>query len=143
MVNCNKCNKQITDPNDVNVLAFFGIKPTTMCNSCYASRERGITRHLFYYPKWFPLNSTPFIIILILATIIFSIIIVAIFLGAGTATVNGEPTEMSIGVKILLSMGFIIILGWQWALWLIAKNKVNAIQSSRGSPNYPGQYQKR
>ncbi|MBS3125957.1 hypothetical protein J4453_00750 [Candidatus Woesearchaeota archaeon] len=130
MVNCKKCNKQITDPNDINVLALLGIKPITMCNTCYASRERGITRHLFYYPKWFPLNSTPFIIILILATIIFPIIIVAIFLGSGTAAVNGEPTELSFGVKTLIALLFLIILGWQWILWFIAKSAVNKTKSS-------------
>ena len=130
MVNCKKCNKQITDPSDINVLALLGIKPITMCNACYASRERGITRHLFYYPKWFPLNSKPFIIILILATIIFSIIIVAILLGSGTATVNGEPTELSFGVKALIALLLLVVLGWQWILWFTARSEVNKTKSS-------------
>ncbi len=129
MINCKKCNKQITDSKDINVLALFGIKPTTMCNDCYASRERGITRHFFYYPRWFPINSTPFIILLVLFTIIFLGIIIAIFLGqGGTATINGKPTELSSGIKTLISLLFLVVLGWQWTLWFIARGKVNKIK---------------
>jgi len=130
MVNCEKCNKRITDPNDVNVLALLGIKPTTMCNDCYASRERAIIRHMFYHPKWFPLNSTPFIIILILATILLSVVIVAILFGNATATVNGEPAELSFGVRVLIALLLLVVLGWQWILWFIAKSAVNKVRFS-------------
>ena len=131
MVNCNKCNKQITDPKDINVVALFGIKPTTMCNNCYASRERGITRHLFYYPKWFPINSTPFIILLVIATIVFLGIIIAILLGqGGTATINGKPTELSFGVRLMIVFLLLIVLVWQWILWFISRSFVSRIKFS-------------
>lgn len=123
MINCNKCNKKIKDSNDVNVLALFGIKPTTMCNSCYASRERGITRHLFYYPRKFPINSKPFILILSLVSVIWLILVIGTLLGK--AEVSGSST----GVTILLFTIAIILMGWQWVLWFIAKGKVNAAKN--------------
>lgn len=58
MVNCKKCGKEITDQNDFNMLAFLGVKPVSFCNACYSARERGVTRHLFYIPKGFPINAS-------------------------------------------------------------------------------------
>ena len=110
MVNCTKCNKKITDPNDINVVALLGIKPIYLCNNCYSSRERGIARNLFYYPTMFPINSKSFIIILVVATILFSIIIVAVLFGGGTAVVNGEPTKISFGVRILIALLIMVVL---------------------------------
>lgn len=126
MIKCDKCGKQITNPKDVNVVALFGIKPVKMCNNCYASKERGLTRHYFYHPRWFPLNSIPFTIILIFLTIIFSIGIIATISAGGTISVSGKPVALSVGIKFVIVLLLSVLLGWQWILWLIARKYVNA-----------------
>lgn len=130
MVKCDKCNKQITDSKDVNVVALFGIKPVTMCNNCYAARERGITRHMFYHPKWFPLNSLPWTISLIIGTLLLLVVIsIILFNNSITSTANGQATEFSIGWRLLISFIISLLLAWQWTLWIIARNKVNVLRS--------------
>jgi len=123
MVNCYKCNKQITNPKDVNVVAFLGLIPRKLCNNCYSSKERGLWRG-FYFPHT-PLNSVLYTISLIVATIILSIaLIVVIFGGQISDTSNVSP---EIGKLMIISL-IVLVLVWQWILFIIARITVNEIK---------------
>jgi hypothetical protein len=120
MVNCKNCNKQITDSKDVNVLALFGVVPTTMCNDCYASRARGITRYYFYYPRWFAINSKPFIILLVLIS--------ARVLFIASLVIFGKTTEAFPGGELIFISILFILLAWQWILWFIARKTMKRVK---------------
>ncbi len=123
MVNCDKCGKKIKDKYDINVVALLGFKPVKLCNSCYASKERGITRHLFYIPPKFPLNSKLYPIGGVFIIIIFLWLVPAL-LFAGK-TLEGEPA--SIFLKIFITSLFGAFLLWYWVLWFIARSVINKI----------------
>lgn len=117
MVSCDKCGKRINDPKEVNVLAFLLVKPVTMCNNCYALRERGYLRHILYVPRMFPINSKPFFVLLIIATLFLIIIISAIFKQAGFFS-----------AQFLVALLISLIIIWAWRLWFIARNVVNQVK---------------
>lgn len=120
MIKCDICGKAINDPKDVNVLALFNLVPRTFCNKCYAEKERGITRHLFYAPKQ-PINGKLFIIGLSIFTVIGLFLLLAL-------TFNFGETNQSIGNtgRIFFMVFVLLVIGWEWILWFIARGRVNA-----------------
>lgn len=128
MINCKKCNKQIISKDDINVTALLGLIPKAFCNDCYSRAERGIKRHMFYVPRWWPINSTVFKIVLGGGTAILILAAIAIFSGQGQWKVGGEEaqaSEVSLGAKITLIAIMSILVVWFWALFFIARNMVN------------------
>lgn len=130
MVNCKKCNKALTDPKDVNVVALLGIIPKTLCNSCYALKERGFTRHLFYIPKYFPINSKPFLAIIILMLALWLLVTVLIFASVGEWTVEGEVVEEGppIWIKFLIVFILFLIVAYVWILYIVARGIINKVE---------------
>lgn len=121
MTSCDKCYKRITDFKDINVVALLGVVPKSFCNDCYASRERGLLRGIYYPPKY-PLNSWSFNISLIFATILLLVFSFILFITDST------PEFPSI-VKYSLAVLMIIIVIFQWILLVIARNRVNAVKN--------------
>ena len=115
MTKCGYCGKQITKKNDVNALAFLGIVPKYFCNNCYSSKERGFARHFLYAPRQ-PINGSLYIIGLIIATILTVILVPLIILSG---------SQNTLFFKIIFFSLWIVLLIWQWIMYLIVKNKIS------------------
>lgn len=122
MIKCDICGNNITRSDDVNVLALFGVKPTTFCNDCYAKKERGIVRNVFYFPAKYPLNSTLFTLGLVLFSIIGAIFLVAMLLNYAILPA-GWVGGLAFTIVIILVMLF------EWTLWFTARRRVRQAQS--------------
>ncbi len=120
MISCRKCFKKITKPEDINVLAFLSVKPVVFCNSCYASRERGLLRHWLYAPRWGPLNSKIFLISLVAGTMVSFVLILAMIMA-----------ETSLTRKMVITLIILLLLTWWWTLRIIATRKVKALEKGR------------
>jgi hypothetical protein len=112
MMICENCEKQITERDDANILAFFGVFPKTFCNKCYSSKERGFTRHLLYFPKH-PINSIIYIISLIFITIL--IIVYSFFVFRDGLTFHP-----------FLVIFYLVII-WQWLLYIYTNMKLSEL----------------
>lgn len=130
VVNCSNCHKEITNLKDVNVTALLGILVKTWCNDCYAARERGILRHIFYKNNIAPLNSTYYTLTLSVTTIIIGVVAIAMVGGKGTwTTVGGQPPTLSSLIPYAIIV--FIILAWGWALWIVARRIVRKIEKQK------------
>jgi uncharacterized ion transporter superfamily protein YfcC len=58
---------------------------------------------------------------------------VAIFLDGGASST--DPTKMGYGAKIVVLLLVLIIVGWQWVLWFMARVKKKQIKSSYPQKN--------
>ena len=118
MLKCEKCGKNISEKEDANVLALLGLVPTTFCNNCYSSKERGIERHFFYFPQ-FPINSKMFPLTLIVFTIFVSFISISMLSYQGSAPVI-------ILIPFLLILVFTVL--WEWVLYLFVRKRLSSLK---------------
>jgi len=117
MVTCRQCNKKIIDREDINIVAFLFVKPTSFCNDCYSKRERGILRHFLYYPKEFPINSRLFIIVKVILTITFMLVII-----------NMINSALPVRRKIIVISVSGIVIAWQWFLYLYSHKIISTMR---------------
>lgn len=120
---CKNCGKLISEKKDANILAFLGFVPKSFCNNCYSSKERGLWRHLFYFPKQ-PINSRIYKFKLWLLTLFalgfFIIMILSINLSGGL-----KQAILLLIIPLLLLLGVVI---WLWILHFIAKRKLSKLK---------------
>lgn len=116
MVSCKQCGKKITNPNDVNVLAMLGVVPKTFCNGCYSAKERGLMRHIAYWPRQ-PINGTLFKIRFAFLTLIWIVVL-------AFAVFRREASYFFIAAF------FSLLVLWYFALWRSARNTVREVEKS-------------
>lgn len=132
MVTCSLCSKQIIDPSDVNVTAFWGIMPRVFCNNCYAARERGLWRHIVHGNQKAPLNSTYSLLALVASTVVFAVVAVLFLFAAPEEVVfNNNLTttdQFSLWGKlvVLFLVGALVLYGW--ILFFVARSIVRRVK---------------
>ena len=120
MEHCDKCKKNITEKENANVLAFLGVVPKTLCNDCYARKERGFSRHLLYFPKH-PINSKIYIVGLLIGTIIISLLVLMMLC---SKEFYNEWKNDDMGLIYF----FAILLSWYWILHFVTKRKIKKLK---------------
>ena len=122
-MHCKNCGKLISEKKDANILAFLGFVPKSFCNNCYSSKERGLWRHLLYFPKQ-PINSRIYKFKLWFLTF-FALVFFVIM--AISISLLGEFKQVLLLLIIPLFFLLAIVI-WFWALHFIAKRKLSKLK---------------
>jgi hypothetical protein len=99
----------VTSEN-VNIVAFLGVKIKKLYDSCYAKKERGFIDRLVYFPGSIPLNSKLFRFRTLASSTIFILFVVSF-------SVENNITELQSTPRILIT--FMIIV---FSLFLVHVN---------------------
>lgn len=117
---CNRCEKAITEKQDTNILAKYGVKLQPFCNECYSTKERGLVRHFLYFPHS-PLNSSMYKVnlgMLSFLAALTSLLILPYILWNPKAS---SAIPWLVGILLLV----LVLMIWAWVLFFRTKRMLS------------------
>lgn len=118
MVQCQKCNKTISDPDDLNVMIPpWAIKTYNYCNNCAADLSKKWKAAFFAHP----MNSARYIL-----TGLSFIFLWLVFLAlAIIMTLAGDPQNLWAATALFT----IPVIGW-FVFWIVTRKKLNEVKNT-------------